>query len=66
MKSDEYKLAVKVYREAFDACARVLALDRLAFQSIYFRTFYQRNYNALMIKSVFDNVIVNVDKVQCW
>ncbi len=65
-KSDEYKHAVEVYREAFDACARVLALDKLAFQSSWFRAFYQRNYDALMIKSVFDNVIDNVDKVRYW
>lgn len=65
-KSDEYKSALDAYHEAFDSCARVLALDKLAFQSPWFRDFYKRNYDALMIKSIFDNVIDDVDKVRYW
>jgi hypothetical protein len=63
---DKYKLAIDAYLEAFNACARVHDIDKLAFHSDWFREFYQRNYDALMIKSVYDNVIANTDKVRYW
>eukprot|EP00536_Pseudo-nitzschia_multiseries_P006241 jgi/Psemu1/318855/estExt_fgenesh1_pm.C_1300013 len=61
-----YTEAVSAYHEAFEACARVRDLDPQSFTSEWFRVFYQRNYNALMIKSVFDNLIANVDDVRYW
>lgn len=61
-----YREAISAYNDAFQACSRVRDLDKLAFQSDWFRVFYQRNYNALMVKSVFDNVIENVDNVRYW
>jgi hypothetical protein len=65
-KERKYKETVQAYEEAFQAAAKVLDLDKLAFHSQWFRTFYQRNYNALMIKSVYDNVIDDVDNVRYW
>ncbi|KAL3921557.1 MAG: hypothetical protein SGILL_002686 [Bacillariaceae sp.] len=59
-----YKETVNAYNESFRAVARVRELDKLAFQSEWFRAFYQRNYNALMVKSVYDNVIDDVDNVR--
>mmetsp|Transcript_10567 Transcript_10567/g.30930 ORF Transcript_10567/g.30930 Transcript_10567/m.30930 type:complete len:2039 (-) Transcript_10567:1916-8032(-) len=61
-----YSEAISAYHEAFEACARVRDLDPQSFTSKWFRVFYQRNYNALMIKSVFDNLIDNADDVRYW
>ena len=61
-----YKEAIDAYHSAFEACAVVRDLDAQAFSSTWFRIFYQRNYNALMIKSVYDNVIGDVDDVRYW
>jgi hypothetical protein len=62
----KYSEAVSAYKEAFDACARVRDIDRLAFHADWFRDFYRRNYDALMIKSIYDNVVEDVDKVRYW
>jgi len=61
-----YTEVVNAYHEAFEACARVRDLDPQSFTSKWFRIFYQRNYNALMIKSVYDNLIDSVDDVRYW
>ena len=41
-------------------------MNKLSFQADWFKDFYRRNYDALMIKSVHDNVIEDVDKVRYW
>ena len=64
--SIEYEEAIQKYIETFDACARVRELDKHAFQSDWFREYYKRNYDALMIKSMYDNVINDDDKVRRW
>lgn len=61
-----YKEAVDAYHQAFEACTLVRDLDKLAFQSEWFRVFYERNYNALMVKTVYDNVMGDVDNVRYW
>jgi len=61
-----YTEVIDAYHGAFEACIRVRDLDAQSFTSTWFRIFYQRNYNALMIKSVYDNVIDNVDDVRYW
>ena len=58
--------ATELYREAFDACSAVLILDKLAFQADWFKSFFRRNYDALMIKSVYDNVVEDTDNVRDW
>ena len=57
---------IAAYRTAFSACARVRDIDKLAFHAPWFQEFYRRNYDALMIKSIYDNVIDDVDKVRYW
>lgn len=57
---------IEAYRAAFSSCALVLDLDKHAFQAEWFGDFYRRNYDALMVKSLFDNVIDDVDKVRDW
>jgi len=65
-RNDLYRKTIDAYHEAFNACILVRDIDAQSFTSTWFRTFYQRNYNALMIKSVYDNVIDNVDNVRYW
>lgn len=59
-------LAISAYKKAFTACAQVLSLDKNAFQAHWFKSFFRRNYDALMVKSVYDNVIEDVDNVRIW
>lgn len=61
-----YTKAIALYRDAFDACAKVLTLDKHAFHARWFGDFYRRNYDALMVLSMYDNVIDDVDKVRYW
>jgi len=65
-RESDYKRAIQLYRESFDACAQVLALDKLAFHSSWFAEYYKRNYDALMILSMFENVRDDVDEVRYW
>lgn len=62
----ECAATIAAYRTAFSACARVRDIDKLAFYAPWFKDFYRRNYDALMIKSIYDNVIDDVDKVRYW
>lgn len=59
-------IATRIYRESFEACEYVLSLDKNAFQSPWFSDFYRRNYNALMILSMYENVVDDVDCVRYW
>jgi hypothetical protein len=65
-RESEYSEAIKLYRESFDACAEVLSIDKLAFHASWFSSYYKRNYDALMIKSMFDNVMEDIDNVRYW
>ena len=58
--------AIAAYKEAFAACSQLLSIDKLAFQADWFKSFYRRNYDALMVKSIFDNIIDDVDNVRVW
>ena len=58
--------ATQYYREAFTACAELLERDKMAFQLDWFKDFYKRNYDALMVKSVYDNVVKDVENVRSW
>jgi hypothetical protein len=64
--SPDYEAAILAYREAFSSCAQVLEVDKCAFQSKWYSEFYKRNFDALMVKSIFDNVIDDVDHVRDW
>ena len=64
--TDGYKKAVSLYNKAFAACREVLDQDKHAFQLGWFRDFYRRNYDALMLKSMLDNVVEDVDNVRYW
>jgi len=64
--TDARRYATVLYQEAFASCASLLELDRHSFQLQWFRDFYQRNYDALMVKSLFDNVMEDVDNVRRW
>ena len=64
--SPQYGAAIEAYRTAFSSCALVLDLDKCAFQAEWFSEFYRRNYDALMVRNINDNVIDNVDHVRDW
>ena len=64
--AEECTEAIEAYKEAFAACSQVLSMDKLAFQADWFKSFWRRNYDALMIKSVFDDVTNDVDSVRVW
>jgi hypothetical protein len=51
--SDDYEKTIELYSDAFAACAKVLALDKHAFHATWYRDFYRRNFDALMILSIF-------------
>ena len=53
--SRECPEAVAAYNQSFAACSQVLSIDKLAIQATWFKSFYRRNYDALMVKSIFDN-----------
>lgn len=65
-ESDLCATACQAYRDAFAACAQVISIDKLAFQSDWFKSFFRRNYDALMVKSIYDNIIDDVDRVRVW
>ena len=65
-KSELCATATQAYKEAFAACRRIIAIDKLAFQSDWCKSFYRRNYDALMVKSIYDNIIDDVDSVRVW
>lgn len=64
--SPKVTVVVEAYRTAFSSCALVLDLDRCAFQAEWFSEFYKRNYDALMVKNLYDNIIDDVDEVRDW
>lgn len=65
-KSDSCASATKLYHDAFAACREVLQFDKLSFHVYWFKNFYRRNYDALMVKSIYDNIINDVDDVREW
>lgn len=62
----EYRAVIALYKEAFEACSLARDIDKLIFHTKWFAKFYQRNYDALMIKSLYDNVMDDVDNVRSW
>ena len=65
-EAPECHSAAELYGDAFAACTNVLALDKHAFHAPWFRDFYRRNYDALVVVSIHDNLIDNVDNVRHW
>ncbi|GMI05550.1 hypothetical protein TrVE_jg1864 [Triparma verrucosa] len=58
--------AVDAYKKAFAACAEVLTLDKHAFQASWFKSFWRRNYDSLMVLSLYENLRDDVDNVRKW
>ncbi len=58
--------AVEAYEAAFQACRQQLASEPLAFQQDWFKSFWFRSYEALMVRSVLRNVQQDVDRVRFW
>ena len=58
--------AVDAYKKAFAACAEVLTLDKHAFQASWFKSFWRRNYDSLMVLSLYETLRDDVDNVRKW
>ncbi len=58
--------ASTAYQAAFDACKAVLDEAPLAFQEPWFKDFWSRNYEALMVLTVLRNVQMDIDQVRPW
>jgi len=58
--------ARKAYRTAFAACRDLLQADPRAFQLPWFKEFWARNHEALVLLSVVRNVQEEVDQVPQW
>lgn len=65
-QTEVYIKAISLYQEAFSACSQLLLLDKHAFYADWFHRFYKRNYDALMIKSMLDNAVANIDNTRHW
>jgi len=60
------KRAEAAYRAAFEACAALQTRERRAFTLPFFKDFWARNHEALMVRSVVRNVQGDVDRVRHW
>ena len=58
--------AVKAYEKAFEKCAAVQNLDPRAFQQPWFKAFWARNHEALVVLSVVRNYQEDIDTVRHW
>jgi hypothetical protein len=63
VRQDKAKLA---YKKAFNLCREFLEKEDKAFQFPWFKEFWLRNYEALIVLSVLKNHEGNVDKVRYW
>ena len=62
----DHKAVADAYEAAFEACRSLVTRDRRAFQLEWFKEFFARNYEALMVLSVVRNVQGKVDDVPDW
>lgn len=60
------KWAANAYREAFNACHQLSSAEPRAFQKDWFKQFWGRNYEALMVLSVTRNIQQNIDSTRRW
>ncbi len=58
--------AEAAYRQAFEACAALQAADRRAFSLPFFKAFWARNHEALIVRSVVRNAQADIDQVRHW
>ncbi len=67
-KPDPKKVAAagRAYRRAFEACRSLLSAAPTAFQEDWFRSFFARNYEALMVRSLVRNHQNAIDDVPAW
>eukprot|EP00929_Paragymnodinium_shiwhaense_P056034 TRINITY_DN28050_c0_g6_i1.p1 TRINITY_DN28050_c0_g6~~TRINITY_DN28050_c0_g6_i1.p1 ORF type:complete len:1888 (+),score=485.27 TRINITY_DN28050_c0_g6_i1:132-5795(+) len=60
------KGAMEAYRQAFRSCAAALKGYPELFEAEWFKAFWVRNYDALMVVSVLRNAQQDVDEVRKW
>ena len=57
---------IEAYQKAIEACRKYLKADPLGFQNDWFKKFWARNYEALVVRSIVRNVQNDVDNVRYW
>jgi hypothetical protein len=60
------RAATRAYLEAFDHCAALAAQHPQAILLPWFKRFWARNHEALVVRSVLGNVQDNLDQVRDW
>lgn len=55
-----------LYEDAFAMCAKYLTVNPIGYQETWFKTFWHRNHEALVILSIVRNYQVGVDNVRNW
>jgi len=65
-KLEHHRLVTAHYLAAFEACRKLLASERVAFHQPWLRSFMGRNFEALTVLSVVQNVKDDIDKVRLW
>ncbi|MCB1160756.1 MAG: hypothetical protein KDK45_24860, partial [Leptospiraceae bacterium] len=58
--------AIKLYEKSFKTCTKLLDLNPRAFQLAWFKKFWHRNHEALVILTVVRNYQKNIDSVRNW
>ncbi|MBM4372717.1 MAG: hypothetical protein FJ098_13760, partial [Deltaproteobacteria bacterium] len=58
--------AAAAFQAAFEACATLRDRDPRAFSLPFFKAFWARNFEALMVRSVVRNAQEDVDQVRSW
>lgn len=66
IKKASLSKAIKAYKKAFKACSDLYMADSGVIKAPWFKKFYQRNYEALMVLSVVRNYQHNIDRVRAW
>ncbi|MBF0224902.1 MAG: hypothetical protein HQK76_05550 [Desulfobacterales bacterium] len=65
IEGPEYE-AIQAYKNAFKACSDLLKKDAYAFYLPWFRNFWHRNYESLVILSIVRNYQEDIDNVRNW
>ncbi|MFH2006165.1 MAG: hypothetical protein ABI333_06230 [bacterium] len=60
------RTAIEAYGKAFEACRALRAAEPQAFQLDWFKAFWARNYEALVVRSVVRNHQEDIDQVRHW
>ncbi|MCB1189038.1 MAG: hypothetical protein H7A23_13820 [Leptospiraceae bacterium] len=64
--ADKEKISTVLYERAFAKCSKYLSVNPAGFQEDWFKKFWHRNHEALVVLSVVRNYQNNIDNVRNW